>query len=125
MALKGAELLAKVREMSDATKTDLVTACGYVTTRRSGRRQVNFTTFYEALLQAKGLSIGEAVGKGGRKLSYLAKVQGNGNLLIGRAYTEKLDLKPGDEFIIKLGRRQIRLVPVGAEDDMGTEEQET
>ncbi|MCP9926120.1 AbrB family transcriptional regulator, partial [Synechococcus lacustris C3-12m-Tous] len=56
---------------------------------------------------------------GGRKLSFVATVQGNGNLLIGKAYTAMLDLKPGDDFDIKLGRKQIRLKPVGS-----TEEEE-
>ena len=28
-----------------------------------------------------------------------------------------LELKPGDEFEIKLGKKQIRLVPVGGSDD--------
>ena len=51
------------------------------------------------------------IGKGGRKLSYTATVQGNGNLLIGKAYTALLDLKPGDEYKIKLGKKQIRLLP--------------
>ena len=55
--------------------------------------------------------------RGGRKLSYVATVQGNGNLLVGKAYTALLDLKPGDEFEIKLGRKQIRLVPAGSSDD--------
>ena len=54
------------------------------------------------------------VGKGGRKLSHVATLQGNGNLLIGKAYTALLDLKPGDEFEIKMGRKQILLTPVGA-----------
>ena len=58
-----------------------------------------------------GDSGASAVGKGGRKLSYIATVQGNGNLLIGKAYTALLDLKAGDEFEIKLGRKQIRLLP--------------
>jgi bifunctional DNA-binding transcriptional regulator/antitoxin component of YhaV-PrlF toxin-antitoxin module len=58
-------------------------------------------------------------GKAGRSLSYVATVQGNGNLLIGKAYSALLDLKPGDEFEIKLGRKQIRLVPTGS-----TEEEE-
>jgi len=31
--------------------------------------------------------------------------------LIGKAYTALLDLNPGDEFEIKLGRKQIRLLP--------------
>lgn len=46
-------------------------------------------------------------------------MQGNGNLLIGKAYTALLNLQPGDEFEIKLGRKQIRLVPVGGSDEDG------
>lgn len=46
-------------------------------------------------------------------------MQGNGNLLIGKAYTAMLNLQPGDEFEIKLGRKQIRLVPVGGSDEDG------
>jgi hypothetical protein len=60
---------------------------------------------------------GNEKGKGGRKLSYVATVQGNGNLLVGKAYTAMLDLRPGDEFEIKLGRKQIRLVPAGGADE--------
>jgi hypothetical protein len=33
--------------------------------------------------------------------------------MVGKAYTAMLDLKPGDEFEIKLGRKQIQLIPVG------------
>jgi hypothetical protein len=47
----------------------------------------------------------------------VATVQGNGNLLIGKAYTALLELNPGDEFDIKLGRKQIRLIPVGGNDE--------
>ena len=88
--------------------------------KRTGSDRVNFTAFYEALLNAKGIELGggsAGIGKGGRKLSYKATVQGNGNLLIGKAYTAMLDLQVGDEFEIKLGRKQIRLVPAGAEDE--------
>ena len=120
--LTGSDLLNKVKELGDVSKSDLVRACGYVSNKKDGGDRLNFTAFYEALLEAKGVSLGTTgiggVGKGGRKLSYVATVQGNGNLLIGKAYTALLDLKPGDEFEIKLGRKQIRLMPVGgAEDD--------
>ena len=117
--LTGPELLAKVKEMGDASKSDLASACGYVSKKKDGSDRINFTAFYEALLNAKGVDLGSGsagVGKGGRKLSYIAKVQGNGNLLIGKAYTAMLDLKPGDNFEIKLGRKVIRLVPEGASD---------
>jgi len=45
----------------------------------------------------------------------VATVQGNGNLLVGKAYTAMLGLQPGDEFEIKLGRKQVRLVPAGSD----------
>ena len=44
-------------------------------------------------------------------------MQGNGNLLIGKAYTALLDLKVGDEFDIKLGKKAIRLIPVGGSEE--------
>ena len=118
--LTGKDLLAKVKDLGDVSKSDLVKACGYVSTKKGGGERLNFTAFYEALLEAKGVNLAAegsgGIGKGGRKLSYVATVQGNGNLLIGKAYTALLDLKAGDEFEIKLGRKQIRLVPAGAED---------
>jgi hypothetical protein len=117
--LTGSELLAKVKELGDVGKSEIVRACGYVSTKKDGGERLNFTAFYEALLEAKGVELGgtSKVGKGGRKLSYVATVQGNGNLLIGKAYTAMLDLQPGDEFEIKLGRKQIRLIPVGGSDE--------
>ncbi|MBM5795908.1 MAG: hypothetical protein RLZZ106_606 [Cyanobacteriota bacterium] len=117
--LTGTELLAKVKELGDVGKSEIVRSCGYVSTKKDGGERLNFTAFYEALLEAKGVELGGAskVGKGGRKLSYVATVQGNGNLLIGKAYTAMLDLQPGDEFEIKLGRKQIRLIPVGGTDE--------
>ena len=116
--LVGEALIAKVKEMGSASKSEVVAACGYVSKKKDGSDRLNFTAFYEALLGAKGVALGsgEGVGKGGRKLSYTATVQGNGNLLIGKAYTAMLDLKTGDEFEIRLGRKQIRLVPMGADD---------
>ena len=115
--LTGTDLLTKVKELGDVGKSELVRACGYVSTKKNGKKRLNYTAFYEALLEAKGISLGDSndatIGKGGRKLSYIATVQGNGNLLIGKAYTAILDLKAGDEFEIKLGKKQknIRLLP--------------
>ena len=103
--LTGNDLLAKVRELGDAGKSEIVRECGYVSTKKDGGERLNFTAFYEALLDAKGVEIGGgSVGKGGRKLSYVATVQGNGNLLIGHAYTRQLGLEPGQEFRIELQR---------------------
>jgi hypothetical protein len=120
--LAGSELLAKVKELGDASKSDLVRSCGYVSSTKAGAERLNFTAFYEALLEAKGMSLGgggSSGGKGrtGRSLSYATKVQFNGNLMVGSAYTAQLGLKPGDEFEIKLGRKQIKLIPLGAAEE--------
>jgi hypothetical protein len=118
--ITGSELLAKVKEMGDVSKSELVRECGYVSTKKDGGERLNFTAFYEALLGAKGVSLGSdsgGRGKGGRSLSYVATVQGNGNLLVGKAYTAMLDLIPGDEFEIKLGRKQIKLIPLGSAEE--------
>ena len=121
--LTGTDLLSKVKDLGDVSKSDLVKACGYVSEKKDGGDRLNFTAFYEALLEAKGINFASGatagIGKGGRKLSYKATVQGNGNLLIGKAYTAMLGLETGDEYEIKLGKKQIRLVPVG-----GAEEEE-
>ena len=108
--LTGAELLAKVKDLGDVSKTDMATACGYVSQKKDGSNRVNFTAFYEALLNAKGVDLGggsAGVGKGGRKLSYKAVVQGNGNLLVGKAYTAMLDLQPGDSSPSNFPRKKV------------------
>jgi hypothetical protein len=119
--LTGSELLAKVKELGDVSRSELVRQCGYVSARKDGGKRLNFTAFYEALLQAKGLSLGEAGGSGrgkvGRKPTYVATVQFNGNLLVGKAYIAQLGLAPGDELEIKLGRKQIKLIPAGGSDE--------
>ena len=117
--LTGSELLAKFKELGDINESEKVRACGYVSKKKNGSDRLNYTAYYKALLQAKGINTGdkgsERIGKGGRKLSNIATVQGNGNLLIGKAYTAILDLKPGDQYEIKLGRKQIKLIPVSSD----------
>jgi hypothetical protein len=120
--LTGSELLAKIKELGDVSKSDLVRSAGYVSTKKDGTERLNFTAFYEALLEAKGVNFGDGGGSGGkrrpgRSLSFNTKVQFNGNLLVGKAYTAQLGLQPGDEFEIKLGRKQIKLIPLGAAEE--------
>jgi len=113
--LTGSDLISKFKEVEGLSVEEQCRACGYVSTKRGGETRLNYTAYYKALLEAKGIKLGAGndskIGKGGRKLSYVATVQGNGNLLIGKAYTALLDLKAGDEFEIKLGKKQIRLLP--------------
>jgi hypothetical protein len=68
--------------------------------------------FLNALIDAEGIELDSKVngnGRGGRSASYRISVQSNGNLLIGSAYTKQMNLQPGDEFEITLGRKHIHL----------------
>jgi len=120
--LTGIELLAKLKKLGDVSTSDLVSSAGYVSTKKDGSERLNFTPFYEALLEAKGVNFGDGGGSGGkrrpgRSLSFNTKIQFNGNLLVGKAYTAQPGLEPGDEFEIKLGRKQIKLIPLGATEE--------
>ena len=55
--LTGTSLLEKIKELGDVSKSDLVKACGYVSTRKDGGERLDFTAFYEALLEAKGVNL--------------------------------------------------------------------
>ena len=120
--LTGADLLARIKALGDVPRAELARECGYVSSRKDGRERLNFTAFYEALLEAKGMNLGRSAEKGsgraGRKLSYFTKVQFNGNLMVGSAYVDQLGFKPGDSFEIRLGKQQqIRLVPMGGAEE--------
>ena len=119
--LVGEELLSFVKQNQGMGKTELAVAAGYVSTTKEGKQRTNLSAMQDALCAAVGIKIGgkSEVGPGGRKLSYTARIQGNGNLLVGNAYTKKLGLEPGAEFDIKISKQTgtIRLVPVGGADD--------
>ena len=108
--LIGTALLDKVKELGDVSKIDLVRACGYISTKKDGGERLNYTAFYEALLEAKGVDVGFK-GSEHDHLDFIATVDSNGDLEIDKEYTELLDLNPGDQFDIKIGRKGFRLVP--------------
>jgi hypothetical protein len=122
--LTGKALLDHMKELGNLSRGELAKACGYYSLTKSGKERVNFTAFYEALLQAKGVNLDESTGKKGRQPGYIVRVQGNGNLLIGAAYTKQLNLQPGDEFEIKLGRKQIKLLPTFYRDQMEDDDED-
>jgi hypothetical protein len=107
--LTGNELLAKVKELTGTvTKSELVRECGYTAINKDGTERLRFVEFYDQLLKAKGLELGESTPKG-RKLTYKTKVQFNGKLQVGDGYIRELGLEPGTPFDIKLGRNSITL----------------
>ncbi|MEX1317150.1 MAG: AbrB family transcriptional regulator [Synechococcaceae cyanobacterium] len=103
--LEGKALLERARALSNRPEDQIARACGYV--GPSGR--VLRKSFYRALVVAKGYALptssGVSTGSGGtrgRQAEFRTRVHGNGNLLIGNAYTRLLGLEPGQEFRIDL-----------------------
>jgi hypothetical protein len=110
--LTGEPLLTKVKELEHLSKEEKAKECGYYTVTKNGVERVNMMKFLNALIDAEGIQLDGKQnnnGRGGRSASYRISVQSNGNLLIGSAYTKQMELRPGDEFEISLGRKHIRL----------------
>ena len=130
--LEGQALLDRARALSDRPEDQIARGCGYV--GPSGR--VLKKSFYRALVAAKGYHLqspagsrgggsGRSSGRGtargsgsgqgkGRQAEFRTRVHGNGNLLIGQAYTRQLGLEPGQEFRIEIHREtgSISLLPL-------------
>ena len=114
--LEGKELLEKAKLLSQHSEDEIARGCGYV--GPSGR--ILRKSFYRALIEAKGYKLGNGQRKSGnrasrgRQVEFKTKVHGNGNLLIGHAYTKKLGLEPGQEFKIDLKKesKTIYLIPL-------------
>ena len=121
--LVGKELLDKARSLSNRPEDEIARGCGYV--GPSGRLLKK--GFYRALVEAKAEAQGWQLprsttssggsGSRGRQAEFRTRVHGNGNLLIGHAYTRRLGLEPGQEFRIELNRdsRSICLLPLNDE----------
>jgi bifunctional DNA-binding transcriptional regulator/antitoxin component of YhaV-PrlF toxin-antitoxin module len=100
--LEGQALLDRARSLSNRPEDEIARACGYV--GPSGR--VLKKSFYRALVVAKGYILPSSSagigGPKGRQADFRTRVHGNGNLLIGHAYTKRMGLEPGMEFKIEL-----------------------
>ena len=44
--------VAKIKQLGDVSKSDLVRCCGYLSAKKDGSEHLNFIAFYEALLEA-------------------------------------------------------------------------
>jgi hypothetical protein len=119
--LTGEDLLKKVKELEKSSKEEKAKASGYYTVTKNGLERVNMMAFLNALIDAEGITLdstGSGEGRrGGRQASYRITVQSNGNLLIGSAYTKQMNLTPGDEFEITVGRKHIHLKQVDSSSD--------
>ena len=121
--LEGKALLDKARALSNRPEDQIARACGYV--GPSGRLLKK--SFYRALVEAKGYKLpshasGGSVGAGGtrgRQAEFRTRVHGNGNLLIGHAYTRRMGLEPGQEFKIEIHQEtgSIWLLPLDEDNE--------
>jgi hypothetical protein len=98
--LKGADLLAKVKELGTAPRDELAIACGYV--NKAGKPA--YTAYYEALLEAKGVALPPASTarkpRAGKPLSWNVAVSKIGVIPVSAGYSSLLGLEPGDRVDI-------------------------
>lgn len=108
--LVGQALLDFVRERPDLTTSDLAKEAGYTRTTKTGRPQVLVKRFLAALHLAMGSDVllGKAPGKSPQ---YQTAVHKSGVILLGKTYSQKFGLKPGDLLDIIVDEDAIRLVP--------------
>lgn len=108
--LTGAELLSYTEKHSDLTQKQLALGAGYTRVTKNGRDQVLVKKFTDALLRAKGIIMrtGEAPGKIAR---FVTTVHKSGAVLVGKVYSERFGLEPGNQLDIILEDECIRLVP--------------
>ena len=120
--LTGKALLQKVKELAHLPRREKARRCGYYTVGKNKQTRVNLADFLGAMLEAKGTLLDAEGSKDGRgrEPTYRVSVHRNGQIVIGSTYTEKMGLKPGDEFEIKLGYKHIHLIQL----DMSEEDDE-
>jgi bifunctional DNA-binding transcriptional regulator/antitoxin component of YhaV-PrlF toxin-antitoxin module len=109
--LVGSALIDFVRDNEALNQMELARGAGYVRTTRTGREQVLVKQFYNSLLAAKGMPI--SVGKTpGKSAQYETTVHKSGVILLGKTYSEKFGLKPGDALQICIEDELIKLIPL-------------
>jgi AbrB family looped-hinge helix DNA binding protein len=115
--LTGKALLQKVKELSHLPRREKAKRCGYYTVGKNNQTRVNLADFFEALLAAKGTPLSAEGPKDGRgrEPTYRVSVHQNGQIVIGATYTQKMGLKPGDEFEIRLGYKHIHLIQIDSD----------
>lgn len=131
--LEGKALLAKIISLSDASKADIVRACGYVSRKKNGAERLDFRAFYESLVEARRLQVAsrESEDRLNRKSrpervkdnnSFQILVAKEGPVLLTRSCARQLDLQPGDKFCVRLESGAIILDPVDPDEDAEVEQ---
>jgi ABC-type lipoprotein release transport system permease subunit len=112
--LTGQELLSFVKANADMDQNELAREAGYVKTTDKGTERLLINKLHEALLEAKGVKL-KTSKKPGKAAQYVTTVHRTGVILVGKTYSEKFGVEPGDELKILIEDDSIRLVPQAAQ----------
>jgi len=110
--LTGSDLLAAVETMGpSASRQQLCEATGYVKVTTTGKTQIVYNTFLNAVLEAKGMVLPASQSAGGPRPSFSTSTLGNGNVVVGRCYAKALGAEKGDTWSIQVdpGTKSITL----------------
>lgn len=114
--LTGKVLLKRIEELKglDIPFREKAKLCGYYRVV-NGKIQAKVNECFRAILVAQGLE-SEDINKTRRPTAYDADyavcVHKNGNIVIGKAYTQRMGIQPGQRFQIKPGHKRISLICV-------------
>ena len=108
--LTGQELLSFVKANPEMDQAQIARGAGYVRTTDKGVERLLTTKLHHALLEAQGVKLTTAR-KPGKSAQFVTTVHRTGVILIGRTYSEKFGVEPGDELQIVIEDDSIRLVP--------------
>lgn len=93
--LAGDALIFRVNELKPASEATIAIDCGYVSENGKAR----LAAFKSALLDAHGLGLAPAKGKG-RPLSFQVTVGSKGQIVLGGGYGELIGTEPGEQVQI-------------------------
>ncbi len=121
-ALTEEALLQKINELLHLPKRPLTKRSGYDVVTKKNQARVNLKDFYAELLATKSLLVNHDKQSNGRtrQLTYRVSVDKRGQITICASYTQAIGLKPGDEFEVKLGFKQITLFRIENSGDKQT-----
>jgi hypothetical protein len=111
--LTGQELISLVKANGDMDQAELAREAGYVKVNDKGNERLLITQFHSALLEAKGVKL-KTSKKPGKTAQFVTTVHRNGAILVGKTYSAKFGVEPGDALKIVIEEDSIRLVPQSA-----------
>ena len=114
MELIGQDLLELVYQYPAASNRNLAIRSGYIKSTESGTHCADMERFYNALLDARSEAPKQEIqvdrkSPVGKPAGFKVVVHKSGNIVIGAYYTRSLQLKPGDQFKICPGNKNIVL----------------